>query len=140
MQRNGTHMLQSLLLGIAFILQVNGCSSSVVEPEPTPLATGVWANTAARFEVTDDGGNIVFFCAAGSIDQQILVNPDGQFEATGTMVSGPLAAPRRPVRFEGTVVADSLNLTIIYTDTREQFGVYDLIKDFDSNVGYVCVR
>ena len=81
---------------------------------------------------------ITFFCAEGDLAEKVWVDQDGAFEVQGTMISGPVAGTPRPVRYQGLIAGNKLTLSITYTDTMEDFGVFELTRDFDSTVAFIC--
>lgn len=130
------------MLALPFLLSTTGilgCDSTKGDEGPYQLEAGIWSSEQARLQVKEKGATITFPCAMGNIENNIQVNQDGEFEVTGTMVAGPLGNSLRPARFEGRIAGNKLTLTITYTDTSEEFGVFELTKGYDSGVGYICV-
>ncbi len=99
------------------------------------LAAGVWGGQHIRMEVTDDGAQLDYDCAHGTIDQPIILDRQGRFEATGTFTREHGGAARddespksSPVRYAGQVEDQTMTLTIKREETGEDFGAYTLTQ------------
>lgn len=97
------------------------------------LANGVWGGQHVRAEVTDNGVEIEFDCARGTIPKRIILNNSHQFDVTGTFApehAGPVrddeSSTGRPARYKGTVDQQELTLTISDPNTKEVIGTFTL--------------
>ena len=115
------------------------CDSNPTEMGPRILETGTWGSEETRLDVEATGATITFFCAEGTVDGMIEVNQDDEFDATGTMISGPVAGPARPVRYLGDIIGDLMTLSIAFTDSiGGDMGTYQLTRGLNSDVSYLC--
>lgn len=107
-------------------------SNTATEPKDrVPL--GVWGGMHIRVSVNNDGADVEYDCAHGTIVGALKVGADGSFSATGTLVQergGPvrLGEPRdsKPVRYSGRLTGKSMTLTVKYAESSEDYGTYTL--------------
>jgi hypothetical protein len=96
------------------------------------LAKGVWGGQHVRAEVSDQGAEIEFDCARGSIAQKIVFDGSGRFDVGGSFTTehaGPIRDDEnnsRPVRYRGTVSDKEMELTIFDPKTKEALGTFAL--------------
>jgi hypothetical protein len=112
---------------------------------PTPAATstdqskrpelkGNWGGEGAGLQVTEEGAQLFFDCAKGSIDVPITPDEDGRFEVTGRYVKeGP--GPTRPeqtqgvgARYLGQLEGNTLTLSVRLTLSHDVLGPFTLTK------------
>src|SRR5262245_13995915 len=72
-------------------------------------------------------------CAQGAVGEPLVLDKEGWFEATGTIVRdqpGPQSILKPPVtekaRYSGQVAGDQMTLTVILAETEEKFGTFAL--------------
>lgn len=96
------------------------------------VVAGIWGGQHITLNVAEEGATAIMDCAHGSINQPIEIDDAGRFEVSGTFTAespGPLHAggdDSRPVRYRGTVKADSMTLTIASTSSDELLGSFNL--------------
>jgi len=105
-------------------------------PEPTKRAAlkGNWGGEGAGLQITDDGAQLFFDCAKGTIEGPITLDENGRFEVTGRYVKeGP--GPTRPeqtqgvgARYLGQLDGNTLTLSIRLTLSRDVLGPFTLTK------------
>jgi hypothetical protein len=96
--------------------------------------TGTWGGEHVRLEVTAQGGQVEYDCGHGTIDQKIVPDQHGRFEARGTHVrehGGPVrkdeTAETHPAQFSGQITGRTMTLTVTESDTKEAVGTFSLV-------------
>lgn len=81
-------------------------------------AKGVWGGRHVRLNVGDEGADIEFDCAHGSMEKLVL-DASGNFNVSGFYVperGGPVSIDEKerriPARYSGRVEGESMNLTV----------------------------
>ena len=94
---------------------------------------GTWGGEHIHLEVSEQGSQIEYDCAQGSIDQKIVLDARGRFKVSGTHVverGGPVresgSSKGDPVQFTGRVSGKKLELTVRRRDSKEVIGVFTL--------------
>ncbi len=93
---------------------------------------GTWAGEHIHLEVTEQGGQVEYDCAHGSIDQRIVLDAQGHFKVKGTHVrerGGPVRKGEedgKPAQFSGQVTGNKMTLTVSDTATGESLGEFIL--------------
>jgi hypothetical protein len=111
--------------------------SHPVTAAPTPRHTldlkGTWGGRGISMEVSDDGAEITYDCAQGSITGKIVLDSQGHFSARGHhLVQRP--GPTRegderneqPATYRGSVSGDQMTLTVTLSNAREPLGPFTL--------------
>lgn len=96
---------------------------------------GTWGGSGIAMEATDNGAEIGYDCAHGSITEKIVLDAQGRFSVSGRHVRerpGPIRVgdeqKGQPATYRGTVNGDTMNLTVILSDTDETVGTYTLTQ------------
>ena len=113
----------------------------VVAPRGTgaPLLADVWGGEKAELTVTGSGGIVRLFCRHGTVDQPILSDASGRFDAPGMLVfeGGPVALDetpyRRPARYSGWTDGQTMILTVEVEGSS--LGPYTLVKGQKGRLG-----
>ncbi len=92
---------------------------------------GSWAGAQVNLVVTSSGGTIELSCGHGTIDQTMLLNSSGGFDASGTYVQegGPTTVGpenRLPARYSGLTDGKSMTLTITLSTKGQKIGPLQL--------------
>jgi hypothetical protein len=97
------------------------------------LQNGMWGGDHIRLEVSDNGSQVDYDCAHGTIDQKIVLDAKGGFEVQGTHVrerGGPVrkddTADSHPASYSGRVDGNRLFLTVTESDTKTAVGTFAL--------------
>ena len=98
------------------------------------VPTGLWGGEHIRLAVTEKGATVEYNCAAGKIDEPLLTDKDGNFEARGIHVfehGGPhrLGEPpskQRPALYRGWTDGSQMRLTVTLLDRGEDVGTFSL--------------
>jgi hypothetical protein len=105
------------------------------------IAAGTWGGTHIRMEVRDDGADIEYDCARGTVDGPISIDTSGRFAATGTFTRqgpGPIrigkTPPSQPARYTGSIREKEMSLTVILTEGSKEIGTFKLTQ---GNDGYL---
>ena len=102
---------------------------------PSRLARGVWGGEETALTVTRSGGRLAQNCAEGSLEQPLLLDAAGHFEATGTYtVTGPVAILYRQALYSGTVEGDLMTLTVFVPETNTRIGPLQLLSGRQTQV------
>ena len=95
---------------------------------------GDWGGDHIRLEVTDQGGQVEYDCAHGTIDQRIVLDAQGRFNVSGTHVrehGGPVrkgeTENHQRVQFSGQIRDNKMTLKVSETDTGESLGTFTLV-------------
>ena len=96
---------------------------------------GTWGAQGIAMEVTDNGAEIGYDCAHGSITEKIVLDGQGHFSARGRHVRehpGPTRIDEdqngQPATYRGAVNGDTMNLTVTLTDSNETVGTFTLTR------------
>jgi hypothetical protein len=98
-----------------------------------PLATGTWGGDQAELVVTTSGASTRLFCAHGAIEQPILLDSSGRFEAGGYSVfeGGPTPIDdtpfRRPAIYSGSSDGKTMTLTVTLPTQNQKLGPFTLV-------------
>jgi hypothetical protein len=95
--------------------------------------TGQWGGQGVSMEVTEDGANLSFDCAHGSIAQAIAPDSNGKFAIKGLFARehpGPIREGEdnggAPATYAGVIEGETLTLTITLTQGNESVGTFTL--------------
>ena len=110
-------------------------SPRVLSPrgEGVPLPVGVWGGDQAGLTVTSTGAATRFFCAHGAIEQSILLDSSGRFEAGGYYVfeGGPTPIDdtpfRQPAIYTGSSDGKTMTLTVTLPTRNQKLGPFSLV-------------
>ncbi len=102
-------------LVVPVLAALSACAS--VPPHRGPV-TGDWGGTHVGLELTAAGGTLDYDCAAGTIDEPVILQPDRSFHVVGSHTPGWGGPERvgevRPsyrTRYSGSVQDDRMTLT-----------------------------
>jgi len=97
------------------------------------LPTGVWGGQHIHAQITENGAELEFDCAHGSIPQTITLDGEGRFDVAGKFAAERPGPTRREdenndraVRYAGSVKAEEMTLTISDTTNKEVIGTFTL--------------
>ena len=101
-----------------------------------PALLGAWNGAHISVELTAQGGTVEFDCAHGAIDQPVVPDQRGRFDVTGRYFEergGPVRADApedagMAVRYQGTVKADRMQLTVTRSDSGVRIGAFTLVR------------
>ena len=115
-----------LTLPALIAIRIVGCGSGGTPIDPSELA-GTWGAENVVMTVTDVGAHLELSCAHGDVAGALTENP---FSVGGTWVRevGPVIGDPRPALYTGSVVGDTMTLSIRLTDTNESVGSFTLIR------------
>jgi hypothetical protein len=99
----------------------------------TLVQAGTWGGDHIRMEATTTGANLEYDCAHGTINQPLILDANGRFDAAGTHVfehGGPTyqneEPDAHPARYTGQVIGTTMALTIVTTDQNRTIGTFTL--------------
>jgi hypothetical protein len=94
---------------------------------------GTWGGEHIQLEVSEQGGQVEYDCAHGSIDQKLVLDAQGRFKVTGTHVherGGPTRKGEgengHPAQFSGQITGNKMTLKVTETDSGESLGEFNL--------------
>ena len=98
------------------------------------VPTGSWGGGHIRLDVTKTGANAEYDCAFGTIDEPLLLEKDGTFEAHGIYGyerGGPIQIgepppERHPALYSGWTDGSEMRLTVTLLETGEVVGNFSL--------------
>lgn len=97
------------------------------------VPVSVWGATGIILNVEEKGVIIQYECADGQIEQSLMMNEQGNFEAAGIhspQRPGPIRVDAKlasqPARYEGKISGDTMTLKVTLTETKEVVGEYTL--------------
>ena len=116
-------------IGLAVLTAAVGSAA-----EQSAVTTGNWGGDGIEITITASGARIQYDCAAGIVDEPIVVNRAGTFTARGTHAFGrggprnPGQPPpkRNPARYEGTLQGDVMQLKVSLPDLGRTVGEFTL--------------
>ena len=99
-----------------------------------PVPTGSWGGEHIQLVVTEAGAKVEYDCAFGRIDEPLLRDKEGNFEARGVHAferGGPrqLGEPApepHPARYEGWTDGRQMRLTVTLPDKGKVVGSFSL--------------
>ena len=100
-----------------------------------PALTGSWGGEHVGLVTTDRGARLDFDCANGSIDQPIVPDEQGRFDAAGTYVRerpGPVrpnSTTGEPARYRGRIEGNTMTLSVELAGSDVSVGTYTLERD-----------
>jgi hypothetical protein len=99
------------------------------------LPAGVWGGQHIRMDVTANGANLEYDCAASTIDEPIVLDGDGNFDVKGKYSPQHGGPARRDeetdgpaAHYVGQVKDNEMTLTITIADKKDLFGSFNLRK------------
>ncbi|MGB8511110.1 MAG: hypothetical protein WCD76_22255 [Pyrinomonadaceae bacterium] len=114
--------------------------SNTSHEKPERVPPGKWGGAHVRLEVHNDGAEIEYDCAHGTLAGPLRLDGEGRFHAKGTHVRerGHIrlgeTPPGRPARFQGRVSARTMTLTVTLEDSTEDLGTFTLTQGSDGRL------
>lgn len=100
------------------------------------VASSTWGTGGIGLRVADEGVSVEFDCAHGTINEPLVVDANGRFDAMGTYVTerpGPVREDRQPAaqqaRYSGQVEGETMTVTIRLEDTKQNIGTFTLTRN-----------
>ena len=97
------------------------------------VATGMWGGEHIALQVKENNASIEFDCARSTIDQQLLTDAGGHFDATGVYIrehGGPVRQGEEPdthpVHYVGRIDGKRMTMTVTLTDSNRTIGTFEL--------------
>ena len=108
-------------------------TSNVAAQQEARMTKGTWGGNHISMEVTEEGAQVEYDCAHGTISEPIKVDGQGKFSAKGTHVKqrgGPVRLgseeKAEPVIYSGTTDGKTATITITNSATEEVIGTFSL--------------
>ena len=102
---------------------------------------GVWGGQHMGLWLENGRGRIEYDCASGTIDEPLRLDRRGRFNVKGThhkQRGGPIRidAPSKdqPARYTGSLVGQTLTITVTLTTTRETIGTFRLTHNQEPRI------
>lgn len=139
MQPTGfSHTLCVFSLLLLALWQSDSCQDvkvATMSPEQRRVATGIWGGPNVQLDVTEEGAQLRFSCAQGTIEGPVALDAEGRFSAPGTFVAGSMGPTReddppkrRPAVYSGVVHDKTMTLTVAVADDKDEGGTFELIR------------
>jgi hypothetical protein len=97
--------------------------------------TGQWGADGISVQITDDGAEINYDCAHGSITEKIVADRDGKFTVKGVHVRehpGPVREDEdqsgQPATYRGSISGNTMTLTVTLSGSDETVGTFKLTR------------
>lgn len=114
-------------------LNTNVNSSTDQPQKQRSLPTGLWGGEHVSMEVTEDGAELEFDCAHGTISGRLMVGENGKVSLKGRYArehGGPIRQGEdqsgQPATYSGSADDKSLTLTITIDENKEEIGTFTL--------------
>lgn len=123
---------------MAILTLALGCAAASAAPRRA--LTGSFGGPHVVLELDEHGGRIEYDCAHGTIDEPVVPDRDGAFEAPGTHVAehpGPVREGEeagRAARYRGRISGARLLLTVTLVGSGEEIGAFTLTRDASSRL------
>lgn len=108
--------MRRVILLPAVALLAAACSKDVF---PASVPPGAWGGDHVVLDVTTTGGQVMFDCAHGSLDQPLALDSRGQYGVIGTFTpeGGPTPQSQQsiPAQYSGRLQGNTLTLTVTLT-------------------------
>lgn len=122
----------AVLLAGAMTLNVGG----FVQNKGAQVPAGSWGGDRISMLVTDKGAQLEFDCAHGVVEEPLILDGSGGFEAKGSYLEespGPRRedspARSKPARYAGRIKESTMTLTITLAENAQTIGTFTLTKD-----------
>ena len=112
-----------------------GLITTLAQAESLKLVpTGSWGGEHIQLNAMETGAKVEYDCAFGTIDEPLLLEKDGTFEAHGIHVyerGGPIQLGEPPLKqhpaiYRGSVDGTQMRLTVTLRETERAVGVFSL--------------
>ncbi|MCA1593278.1 MAG: hypothetical protein LC754_11645 [Acidobacteria bacterium] len=107
--------------------------SDASHEKPGRVPEGMWGGLHVRMQVSEDGAEIEYDCAHGTLDAPLKLDGEGRFAVTGTHVReghGPirLGVPpaSRPAHYTGRIEGRTMSLTVTLENSTEDLDTFTL--------------
>ena len=90
---------------------------------------GAWGGEQVSLTVNEQGGSFEKYCASGSIDQPLLLDSNGAFDASGRYTEnrgGPIGLVES-ARYTGSTDGKTMTLRVILPDSHREIGPLTLV-------------
>lgn len=137
-----TIVLAALPLLMAISSQGDSCGSArqqsvntknVAVQQEGRMTKGTWGGNHISMEVTEEGAQVEYDCAHGTISEPLRIDSQGKFSAKGTHIrerGGPQRVGSEdkgePVIYSGTTDGKTATLTVTNSGTDEVIGTFTL--------------
>lgn len=108
--------------------------TSEVKIKTNGAQIGLWGGEHISLNVTEQGAQVEYDCAHGSIDRKIILDGDGRFTLSGTYVEehgGPIRTDEittgYAAEYSGQIKSDTMTLKVIETKTKKLVGTFTLV-------------
>ncbi|MCZ6777223.1 MAG: hypothetical protein O7D34_12335 [Ignavibacteria bacterium] len=125
------------VLLLALWISCGGCSGSNTLTD----LTGSWGAEHIGIVVGENGAKLEYDCAHGTIDEPLIADENGEFEAIGVHVrehGGPIRLgeipDEHPARYKGYIKGNVMTLTVTLTDSGQKVGAFSLTRGIPPRV------
>ena len=97
--------------------------------------SSVWGGAHIRLVLNDNGGEIEYDCARGTLSEPLIVDSLGRFSVKGIHIReapGPIRVGFKPApqaaQYTGTLNENTLELTVTLTESQTTIGTFKLTQ------------
>ena len=126
---------RSVFQALSMVALIGGSACAGVSVRPSGTLAGPWGGAHVALTMSESSTHVEFDCAHGDLSRPIQIDRQGRFNLAGTLVrerGGPVRrdAPvdSHPARYEGSVLADTMTLTVRLMDSDELIGTFTLTR------------
>ena len=129
-------MNRVIVAGLAIVLLWD---CGVVSPRPSPgKVSGTWGGDNAGLIAEDTSAHAHIGCTYGNVHQQIVADASGKFDVPGEhdITAYPVdRGIQHPARYAGTILGQTMTLTVTLTDTAVTLGPVQLTLGKEPRMG-----
>jgi hypothetical protein len=136
MRTYGLYLFSAALLLLLSVGSVAAARDPYSPPanQSTDQSANLWGGEHIEIDFTNDGGNVEFDCATGTISKPLAVDAHGKFRASGTFTRerpGPTLRDGNPAltaTYSGSIAGAIMHLHIVAGAKKEITGDYVLVR------------
>lgn len=132
MQQNSARFTVAMVLFLTLI-------EASMAQHPDKVSVGIWGGRSLQMEVTQQGAELEFDCARGTISEPLSLDANGKFQAKGTFRTegGPARKDPLPgidVVYAGTVEGDTMQLEFTLAYDKGSPEKFTLVRGQPANL------
>lgn len=112
-----------------------GSACAAMSVRPSRTLAGKWGGEHVVLTMSESATHVEFDCAHGAVSSPIQTDRQGRFKVAGTVVrerGGPVrrdaTVDSHPASYDGSVLGDTMTLTVRLMDSGESIGTFTLTR------------